>query len=334
MHEIRLAHGGGGRYSHQLIDEVFLPVFKNDYLDSRDDSALIDIPASRIAFTTDSFVVEPLFFPGGDIGRLAVCGTVNDLAMLGAQPAYLSIGFIIEEGFLIDDLKRIVQSVKKAADEAGVLIVTGDTKVVQRGNVDGLFINTSGVGTLRGNVNISGAGAKIGDHVVVSGPLGCHGMAVVSSRQDLGFRTQIQSDVAPLNGLVDAMLGITNCIHVMRDATRGGLATILNEIADQSGVGIEIVEEDIPLTEDVKGACELLGFDPLYVANEGVLVACISSEVVNDVVDAMKQISYGRRSAVIGHVLREPQKRVFMRTRIGSRRILDMLSGEQLPRIC
>ncbi len=332
--EIRLAHGGGGRYSHQLIDEVFFPVFQNEYLDSRDDSALIDIPSNRAAFTTDSFVVEPLFFPGGDIGRLAVCGTVNDLTMLGAQPAYLSIGFIIEEGFLIDDLKRIVQSAKEAADEAGVLIVTGDTKVVQRGHADGLFMNTSGVGILREDVNLSGAGARVGDHVVVSGPLGCHGMAVVTSRQDLGFQTQIQSDVAPLNGLVDTMLNVTNHIHVMRDATRGGLATILNEIADQSSVGIEIVEENIPLTEEVKGACELLGFDPLYVANEGVLVACIAAEVANDVVDAMKQRPYGQYSAVIGHILREPPNRVFMRTQIGSRRILDMLSGEQLPRIC
>lgn len=334
MNEIRLAHGGGGRYSHQLIEEVFLPVLKNDYLDSRDDSALIDVPSTRLAFTTDSFVVEPLFFPGGDIGRLAVCGTVNDLAMLGAKPAYLSIGFIIEEGFLIDDLKRIVQSVKEAADEAGVLIVTGDTKVVQRGNVDGLFINTSGVGILRENVTLSGAGAQAGDHVVVSGPLGCHGMAVMTSREDLGFRTKIQSDVTPLNGLVDAMLGVTNHIHVMRDATRGGLATILNEIAGQSHVGIEIVEENVPLTEEVKGACELLGFDPLYVANEGVLVACISPGVVKDVVKAMKRISCGRNSAVIGSVLSENKNRVVMRTQIGSHRILDMLSGEQLPRIC
>ncbi len=334
MDEIRLAHGGGGLYSHQLIDEIFLPLFQNEYLNPLDDSAVIDIPSARLAFTTDSFVVDPLFFPGGDIGRLAVCGTVNDLAMVGAQPSCLSIGFIIEEGFSIADLKRIVQSIKHAADEAGVLIVTGDTKVVPRGNADGLFINTSGIGIVRENRSISGSGAQIGDHIIVSGPLGCHGMAVVTSRKDLGFQSKIQSDVAPLNRLVEAMLAVTGQIHVMRDVTRGGLATILNEIAHQSCVGIEIFEDKIPLTEEVKGACELLGFDPLYVANEGILVACVPPHVVHDVVDTMKQISYGQNSVVVGHVVKDIKNRVVLRTTIGSHRILDMLSGEQLPRIC
>lgn len=334
MNEIRLAHGGGGRFSHQLIDEVFLPLLKNKYLDPLDDSAIVDVPSSRLALTTDSFVVDPIFFPGGDIGRLAVCGTVNDLAMVGAQPSYLSVGFIIEEGFLIDDLKRVVRSLKEAADDAGVLVIAGDTKIVQKGGADGLFLNTSGIGIVRKDVNISGSRAQVGDQVIVSGPLGCHGMAVMTSRENLGFKSQIRSDVAPLNRLVDTMLDVTHHVHVMRDATRGGLATVLNEIAGQSCVGIEIFEEKIPLTEDVRGACELLGFDPLYVANEGVLVACLSPEVAENVVDAMKKVPYGVNSRIIGHVFDEPKNRVIIQTKIGSRRILDMLSGEQLPRIC
>jgi hydrogenase expression/formation protein HypE len=332
--EIRLAHGGGGRFSHKLIEEVFLPVFDNVFLNPLNDSAVLDVSSSRLAFTTDSFVIDPIFFPGGDIGRLAICGTVNDLAMVGAEPCYLSIGFVIEEGFSVNRLKQVVQSAKRAADEAGILIVTGDTKVVQKGNADGLFINTSGVGLLRNEIEISGSGAQIGDGIVVSGPIGCHGMAVITSRENLGFQNRILSDVAPLNHLVGKILGVTSQVHVMRDATRGGLATVLNEIAHQSKVGIEVDEDNIPITDDVKGACELLGFDPLYVANEGVLVACVSSDVVDQVIEVMKGFPCGKKSAVIGNVVNRHQERVVLHTCIGSHRILDMLSGEQLPRIC
>ena len=334
MEEIRLAHGGGGRFSQQLIEEVFLPVFGNDYLNPLNDSAVLDVNASRLAFTTDSFTVDPIFFPGGDIGRLAVCGTVNDLSMVGAHPAYLSVGFIIEEGLLLKDLERIVRSAKDAADEADVKIVTGDTKVVEKGSADRLFINTSGIGVLREDTTVSHARAQVGDRIIVNGPIGCHGMAVITSRESLGFRSRIASDVAPLNHLAREMLGVTGDIHVMRDATRGGLATVLNEMAQQGSVGIELDEDKIPVTEEVNGACELLGFDPLYVANEGVLVACVSASKAEAVLTAMKQAAYGEKSAIIGRVTQEPTGRVVLRTRIGSSRIVDMLSGEQLPRIC
>jgi len=332
--EIRLAHGGGGRFSQQLIEEVFLPILGNKYLNPLDDSAVLNVPASRLAFTTDSFTVDPIFFPGGDIGKLAVCGTVNDISMVGAKPLYLSVGFIIEEGFLISDLKLIVASIKKAAEEAGVIIVTGDTKVVQRGKADGVYINTSGIGILRDGVEVSASKAQIGDSIVVSGPLGYHGMAVVTSREDFGFRTKIKSDVAPLNHLVEKMLETTKNIHAMRDATRGGVATVLNEIAAQSQVGIELEETKIPVGEEVRGACELLGFDPLYVANEGVLVAFVPSSEAKKIVDAMRKLSIGKKSAIIGRVVPEPAGKVILRTQIGSHRIVDMLSGEQLPRIC
>ena len=329
-----MAHGGGGRLSQQLIEDIFLPVFGNDYLFPLDDSSVLDSPSQRLAFTTDSFTVNPIFFPGGDIGKLAVCGTVNDLAMVGARPLYLSTGFIIEEGFLIKDLKQIVHSAKEAADEAGVLIVTGDTKVVENGNADGLFINTSGIGSLPDNVAVSGTRARPGDRIIVSGPLGCHGMAVVTARENFGFQSRILSDVAPLNHMVEAMLDASHDIHVMRDATRGGVATVLNEIASASDVAIELDETLIPVTEEVRGACELLGFDPLYVANEGVLVACLSADRADAVLDAMQKTLYGKTSTIIGTVTDAPKKKVVLRTRIGSHRILDMLSGEQLPRIC
>jgi hydrogenase expression/formation protein HypE len=295
---------------------------------------VFDSPSSRLAFTTDSFTVDPIFFPGGDIGRLSVCGTVNDLAMVGAKPCYLSTGFIIEEGFLLKDLKRIVRSAKDAADEAHVLIVTGDTKVVQHGNADGIFINTSGIGALYNGINISGTRARKGDRVVVSGPLGNHGMAVITAREEFGFQNRILSDVAPLNSLVNTMLNVSKEIHVLRDATRGGVATVLNEIAGASNVAIELDETRIPVTEEVRGACELLGFDPLYVANEGVLIACIPAEEAGSVVAAMRETTLGKESCIIGTIIEEPKTRVILRTKIGSHRILDMLSGEQLPRIC
>ncbi len=333
MNEIRLAHGGGGRFSQQLIEDVFLSVFGNEYLAAMNDSAILDINSPRIAFTTDSFVVEPVFFPGGDIGRLAVCGTVNDLAVMGANPLYLSIGFIIEEGFLLKDLRRIVSSIRKAADESQTMIVTGDTKVVPRGHADGLFINTSGIGILERERMITGDGACEGDCVLINAPVGAHGMAIMTSREYLGFRSVIRSDVRPLNHLIGAMLRTSENIHVMRDATRGGLATVCNEIARQSGVGIELDEETIPVTDSVRGACELLGFDPLYVANEGVLVAFLPGEDALPVLEVMRNHPHGRKAAMIGNV-RGKKNRVVLRTRIGSRRILDMLSGEQLPRIC
>jgi hydrogenase expression/formation protein HypE len=334
INEIRLAHGGGGRFSHQLIKDVFLSVFGNEVLNSLNDSAILKFNETRWAFTTDSFVVDPLFFPGGDIGRLAVCGTVNDLAVMGAKPLYLSIGFIIEEGFSIVDLKRIVRSIKNAADEAGVLIVAGDTKVVQKGNADGLFINTSGIGSLLTTNEISGNQAKKGDRILVNGSLGCHGMAIVTSREDYGFQTRIQSDVSPLNHLIEMMLNHTEHIHVMRDATRGGVATVLNEIAVQSEVGIELEETSLPVTEEVRGGCELLGFDPLYLANEGVLVAIVEKTAADSLLSVMKQSPQGQESAMIGSVTETPVGKVTMKTHIGSHRIVDMLSGEQLPRIC
>ena len=309
-------------------------MFGNDHLNSLNYSSVLDLPEGRIAFTTDSFVIDPLFFPGGNIGRLAVCGTVNDLSVVGASPRYISTGFIIEEGFPIADLKRIVHSAREAADEAGVFIVTGDTKVVEKGNADGLFINTSGIGIVKEHVHISGDGACVGDQIVVSGPLGCHGMAVVTSRENLGFKTRIQSDVAPLNHLVERMMNVTESIHVMRDATRGGLATVLNEIANQSGVGILLKEKRIPIMENVQGACELLGFDPLYVANEGVLVAFIPEEISEKIVKAMCRTKYGKDACIVGSVVEKPKGRVVLETKIGSHRIVDMLSGEQLPRIC
>jgi len=317
------------------VEEIFLPEFGNPELNPLNDSAVMDVPAGRLAFTTDSFVVDPQFFPGGDIGRLAVCGTVNDLAAVGAKPLALSAGFILEEGLAIDDLRRITRSMKTAADEAGVRIVAGDTKVVQKGKGDGIFISTSGIGIFEnGRVPVSGSGAKPGDAVVLSGSIGRHGLAVLLSREDLGLRNTVISDVAPLNGLVESALKCVPGIHAMRDATRGGLGVVLNEIAGQSGVGIEIDEGEIPVHEDVRGACELLGFDPLYVANEGVLVAFTGAGQAEALVRAMKTSPYGTEAAVIGRVSAEPKGKVFLKTRIGSRRIVDWISGEQLPRIC
>jgi len=299
-----------------------------------DDSAVLGQSKRRLAFTTDSFTVEPIFFPGGDIGRLAVCGTVNDLSMVGAKPRFLSIGFIIEEGYPLDQLKKIVQSIYQAVKEADVMIVTGDTKVVQRGKADGVYINTSGIGEVFDQVSISASHAKPGDAVIVNSPLGCHGMAVVTSREGFGFTSRIESDVAPLNELVERMVHASAKIHVLRDATRGGLATVMNEIAHQSRVEIELDETLIPVSESVRGACELLGFDPLYVANEGVLVAIVPNEVEKSILQAMKKSKYGRESQIVGRVMKGHSGRVTLKTQIGSHRILDLLSGEQLPRIC
>ena len=331
---ILLDHGSGGRASHELVKHVFLPQFKNDLLDSLEDSTVFQIGEHKLAFSTDSYTVDPIFFPGGDIGCLAVHGTVNDVAMRGAEPLYLSVGFIIEEGFPMADLGRILQSMKEAADAAGVQIIAGDTKVVNRGSVDKIFINTSGVGVIRNDVNIAGKNAQVEDVVLVSGTVGDHGTTVLSMREGLSFEAPIQSDSAPLNGLVADMMAVSDQIHAMRDPTRGGLATTLNEIALQSDVGIELIEEQIPLREGVTGACELLGLDPLYLANEGKLIAFVSPEDADKVLHCIKAHPYGEEAAIIGRVVSENRGRVFMKTGIGGTRIIDMLAGEQLPRIC
>jgi hydrogenase expression/formation protein HypE len=331
---ILLDHGSGGRASHDLVTQVFVPEFRNALLESLDDSTVFEIGGQKLAFSTDSYTVDPIFFPGGDIGRLAVNGTVNDVAMRGAEPLYLSSGFIIEEGFPMADLGRIVKSMKEAAEIAEVQIIAGDTKVVNRGSADKIFINTSGLGVIRNNVDISGKKAQVGDIVLVSGTIGDHGITILSVRGGLSFETPLESDCAPLHGLVAEMMAVSNQIHAMRDPTRGGLATTLNEIALQSNVGIELVEGQIPLRESVEGACELLGLDPLYVANEGKLIAFVAPEDADKVLECIKANRYGSEAAVIGRVVSENRGRVFMRTGIGGTRILDMLAGEQLPRIC
>ncbi len=331
---ILLDHGSGGRASHELVTQVFLPEFKNALLESLEDSAVFEIGDARLAFSTDSYTVDPIFFPGGDIGSLAVHGTVNDVSMRGAKPLYLSVGYIIEEGFPMKDLERIISSMKEAAEAAGVQIVAGDTKVVNRGCADKIFINTAGIGVVKKDVDISGKNAKVGDAVLVSGTMGDHGVTILSMREGLTFEAPIQSDSAPLNGLVEAMMAASQGIRVMRDPTRGGLATTLNEIALQSKVGIELVEDRIPLREGVEGACELLGLDPLYLANEGKLIAVVAPEDSEKVLACMKANPYGRDAAVIGRIVADNPGRVFMKTVIGGTRILDMLAGEQLPRIC
>jgi len=331
--KILLAHGSGGKLTHELVEKTFLQAFANPILAKLDDSAVFNL-SGKLAFTTDSYVVNPIFFPGGDIGKLAVCGTVNDLAMSGAKPLYLSLSFILEEGLPQDELTRIVDSIQKAAEEAGVEIVTGDTKVVHRGSADKLFINTAGVGLVPEGVNISGSNAKPGDKVILNGPIGDHGIAVLSQREGLSFSTRLKSDCAPLAGLVADMLAASPNIHCLRDPTRGGLATALNELARGSRVGIRIEEEKIPIREEVLAACEMLGFDPLYVANEGKLVAIVPAEDAEKVLKAMQGNRYGREATIIGEVREENPGRVIMRTRLGASRIIDMLTGDLLPRIC
>jgi len=330
---ILLAHGSGGKLGHDLVENSFLPLLRNELLSKLDDSAVFDL-SGRLAFTTDSYVVSPIFFPGGDIGRLAVCGTVNDLAVSGATPLYLSLSLIIEEGLATADLQRVMESVRSAAQEAGVKVVTGDTKVVDRGSADRLFISTSGIGVVPPGVHISGSGAKPGDRIVLSGPIGDHGIAVMCEREGLEFSTPVQSDCAPLNGMVAAMLEACPDVHCLRDPTRGGLATTLNELAKQSGVGIVVEEEKVPVRGAVRAACELLGLDPLYVANEGKLAAIVPAECEQAVLDVIRRDAYGAGAAVIGEVVAEHPGRVVMRTSLGASRIVDMLVGELLPRIC
>ncbi len=333
--QIVMGHGSGGKMSHDLIARLFLPPFDNAALRAGDDAGIVQLNAGmRLAVSTDSHVVAPLFFPGGDIGKLAVCGTVNDVAMMGATPLYLSAGFILEEGLPLETLARVIESMRAAAEQAGVQIVAGDTKVVQRGKADGLYINTTGVGTLVDGVNIGGANAKPGDVVILSGPLGDHGIAVLSARGELGFEADVQSDVASLNHLVAAIVAVSRQVHVLRDPTRGGAATTLNEIARQSKVGIVINEESIPTRPAVAAACEMLGFDPLYVANEGKVIVIVAREDADKVLATMRATRYGEEAVAIGEVRAEPVNRVLMKTRIGSTRIVDVLMGEMLPRIC
>jgi hydrogenase expression/formation protein HypE len=330
-----MGHGSGGRMTESLIQSIFYPAFENQALERRDDSAVVEVPGpGKIAVTTDSHIVSPLFFPGGDIGRLAVCGTVNDLSMVGARPLWLTAGFILEEGLSLETLKRVADSMKAAAQEAGVMVIAGDTKVAERGKADGLFINTSGVGVIPPGREVGGARARPGDVVVVSGTIGDHGIAVMAARGQLRFEAQVVSDMAPLNGLVEAMFAAAPSLAVLRDPTRGGLATALNEIAAQSGVGIVLDERAIPVAPAVISACELLGMDPLYVANEGKLVAAVPPDQVDGVLQAMKAHPLGQNACRIGEVSAEPAGRVLMRTLIGGTRIVDVLSGEMLPRIC
>jgi len=331
--KILLTHGSGGKLAHDLVQNIIVSVLNNPILNLLDDSATFEADG-RLAFTTDSYVVQPIFFPGGDIGKLAVCGTVNDLAMVGAAPHYLSLAFIIEEGLSTSNLERVVISIKKSAEVAGVSIITGDTKVVNRGCADKLFINTAGIGTVPPGVNVSGHRAQPGDVIILSGTIGDHGIAVLSQREGLNFVTKLKSDLAPLNGLVAKMLGISDGIRCLRDPTRGGLASTLNEIAEQSGVSISVEEAKIPVREEVASACEMLGLDPLYVANEGKLIAVVERKDAEVILKQMRQHQYGRNAAIIGEVWKEHPGRVVMKTRFETSRIIDMLVGEPLPRIC
>ncbi|MCX6002992.1 MAG: hydrogenase expression/formation protein HypE [Chloroflexi bacterium] len=331
--KILLAHGSGGKLAHDLIAKSFVSALDNPLLAQMDDSAVFEANG-QLAFTTDSYVVNPIFFPGGNIGKLAVCGTVNDLSMSGAKPLYLSLALIIEEGLFLSDLKQVVDAIRTTAEEASVKIITGDTKVVDRGSADRLFINTAGIGIIPEGVNISGSNARSGDKVILSGTIGDHGIAVLSKREGISFSTELESDCAPLASLVAEMLKVSRNIHCLRDPTRGGLATTLNELSEQSKVGIRIEEAKIPVRDEVFGACEMLGFDPLYVANEGKLVAIVAEEDAEKILKAMRRHPYGKNAVIIGEVISEHPGRVVMKTLLGSSRIVDMLTGDLLPRIC
>lgn len=331
---IVLAHGGGGKLMNQLIERVFLPAFANPALEARHDGAVLSVGGSRLAFTTDSYVVRPLIFPGGNIGDLAVNGTVNDLAMCGARPLYLSSGFILEEGLATETLRAVVDSMRRAADAAGVSLVTGDTKVVDKGKGDGIFINTAGIGVVEHGLEIGPSAVQAGDAVVVSGDLGAHGVAILSVREGLEFEAPVVSDTAPLWAPVEALLAAGIEVHCLRDLTRGGLASTLNEIAGASGLGIRIRETAIPVEEVVRGACELLGLDPLYVANEGRFAVFVPAAQAARVVEILAAFPACRQASVAGEVTADSDGTVVLESRIGGSRIVDMLSGEQLPRIC
>jgi hydrogenase expression/formation protein HypE len=332
---ISLDHGSGGKIAHRLTAELLLPLFDNPILSDLHDGAVLTLNGNtRVAFSTDTFTVTPLFFPGGDIGELAVNGTVNDVAMCGATPLFISLALIIEEGFPMTALTRILQSIHRAAGEAGVTVVTGDTKVVPKGTADGLFINTSGIGLIPEDVTIGSTGARPGDKIILSGTMADHGMTIMTQREGLAFDSPIESDSAPLNRMVAQILAASPNVHVLRDPTRGGVGTTLNEIAESSEVGIVLQESQLPIREAVAGVCELLGFDPLYVANEGKLLGFVAAEDADAVLAAIQSDRYGREACIIGEVTAEHPGQVVMETRIGGRRIVDMLTGEQLPRIC
>lgn len=331
---IRLDHGSGGEASHELVDEIFLSRLDNEFLRELDDSAVLEFSGQTLAMTTDSYVVDPIFFPGGNIGSLSVHGTVNDLAMQGAHPLYLTLGLMLEEGLPMQDLKKIIDSVAEASQEAGVKIVAGDTKVVPRGNMDKIFINTSGIGIIPDGINVSTRNARPGDKLMINGNIGDHGMAILSRREGLNFETPLKSDSAPLNALVTAILAASSNIHALRDPTRGGVATALNEIARHSNVGVVVLEEALPIGRPVLSAAELLGLDPLYVANEGKCLVVASDEDAGKVLRAMKKDKYGKNSRIIGELTSDNPGKVLLRTRVGGTRIISMLTGEQLPRIC
>jgi hydrogenase expression/formation protein HypE len=332
--KILLSHGSGGRLMHKLISDLFIKHFSNPILNKLNDQAFLKLDSNNVAFTTDSYVVDPIFFPGGNIGDLAVNGTINDLAVGGAKPLYLSTGFIIEEGFPLEDLEKIIISMKNACSFSEVEIVTGDTKIVNKNSVDKIFINTSGIGVFYENVHLSADNVKVGDKIILSGSIGDHGLAILSSRSGIDLHSNIKSDTRSLKGLANAMLSFTKKINCMRDPTRGGVATTLNEISEQSNVGMEIYQNKIPVHEDVQAACDILGFDPLYIANEGKLLAFADKDVADDLLKVMKNHPDGHESEIIGEVVEKHPKRVLLRTNIGGSRIVDMLTGEQLPRIC
>ncbi|HEC32454.1 MAG: hydrogenase expression/formation protein HypE [Deltaproteobacteria bacterium] len=332
--KILLAHGAGGKLSAELIQKIFLPVFDNEILNGLEDSAVFECESGKLDFTTDSFVVKPLFFPGGDIGRLSICGTVNDLSVMGATPLYLSVSFIIEEGFSLNDLEKIAHSMKTTAKEAGISIVAGDTKVVERGAADNLYVTTAGVGKIADGINLSCSNAAPGQVVIINGYIGDHEMAVLLARGEFSLHSEIKSDCAPLNGLVEAILKTSGKVSCMRDPTRGGLATVLNEVAEASGVGIIVDEDLIPVRQEVKSICDLLGFDPLYLANEGKIVVFADENDADIIISAMKKHPLGKNTAIIGRVVEEPKCKVLLETRIKGHRVLGLLSGEQFPRIC
>lgn len=332
---VLMAHGSGGTMMRDIIEQLFFEAYAGDTLKGGDDAAVLDIPSDKLAFSTDTFVVTPHFFPGGDIGHLAVCGTVNDVATSGAIPRYLSCAFVLEEGYPLENLRRICASMAACAKEAGVEIVTGDTKVVNRGHGDGVYINTAGIGQMRDGVSLSGRNIKPGDKVLISGSIGDHGITIISTREELGFETQVKTDAAPLNHLIGNVLDAcpTGSVRAFRDPTRGGLASTLNEFASMSGTDIRIEENSVPVHDQVRGACEMLGYDVFQVANEGKMVCVVAPEAADAALAAMRASKYGEEAAIIGEVV-DGEGRVFLRTGFGSQRILDMLVGEQLPRIC
>ncbi|OQW99406.1 MAG: hydrogenase expression/formation protein HypE [Desulfobacteraceae bacterium A6] len=331
---ILLDHGSGGKISHSLTMDIMLPVFDNPMLSKLNDGAILNIGGKKFAFSTDTYVVDPIFFPGGNIGELAIYGTVNDIAMCGGSPLYLSVGLVIEEGFLISDLERIIKSMGAAAEKAGIKVVTGDTKVVPKGAVDKIFINTSGIGLIPDNVDVGCDKAVPGDKIILSGTIADHGITILTQREGMTFISSVRSDAAPLNHMVEKIFSSSKNIHVLRDPTRGGVGTSLNEIAEKSNAGIKIYENKIPVKNEVKGICELLGFDPLYIANEGKLLAFVSPEDADMVLSAVREDEFGKDACIIGEVVSGHPGKVFLETGIGGVRMVDMLTGEQLPRIC